>query len=126
MIAQVILMVANEPEIDEIRMKKIEAIKKKEPEVMVYSTPDCPYCTMAKSYLAGKGVKFIDYDVSKDKDKAQEMVSKSGQGGVPVLQINGRILVGFDRQGIDNALARAPPPKREVALGNIIYDPFNI
>jgi len=119
-------MVANEPDIDEIRRRKIEATKKKAPEVIVYSTPDCPYCTMAKTYLSGKGVKFVDYDVSKDRAKAEEMIAKSGQGAVPVLQINGRIIVGFDREVIDNALIRAPPPRRDVALGNIIYDPFNI
>jgi glutaredoxin-like YruB-family protein len=126
MFAQVILMVASEPGIDEIRKKKTEAMKKKDPEVIVYSTPNCPYCTMAKSYLGGKGVKFTDYDVSKDRQRAEEMIAKSGQGAVPVLQINGRIIVGFDRQVIDNALIRAPPPRRDAALGNIIYDPFNI
>ena len=95
------------------------------PEVIVYSTPSCPYCTMAKEYLAKKGIKFTDYDVSKDKTKAQEMVMKSQQGAVPVLEINGRIVVGFDRQLIDDALQRKKPMTREEAIGNIVFDPFS-
>ncbi len=109
-----------------IRVDGSKIAAKKEPEVLVYSSPDCPYCTQAKAYLAGKGVKFTEYDVSKDRERAQEMVMKTGQGGIPVLQINGRMIVGFDRQQIDVALTRAPPPRRDMALGNIIYDPFNI
>jgi glutaredoxin 3 len=99
--------------------------KNEDGNVIVYSTTTCPHCTSAKGYLESKGVKFIDYDVSKDQKRAQEMVTKSGQGGVPVLQINGRIIVGFDRHLIDDALGKKPPLRREVALGNIIYDLFS-
>ncbi len=74
--------------------------------VKVYSTPTCPYCHMAKDYLKEKGVKFKDVNVA-DNDKArEEMIEKSGQMGVPVLDINGKIIVGFDRQEIDKALKK--------------------
>ncbi|MFH0884400.1 MAG: glutaredoxin domain-containing protein [Candidatus Micrarchaeota archaeon] len=123
-------MVSDNKELETARKKKIEGTKdagaKREPEVIVYSTPDCPYCTMAKTYLSGKGVKFTEYDVSKDQSRAKEMVMKSQQTAVPVLQINGRIIVGFDRQLIDDSLKKAPPPKREELLGNLFYDPFSI
>ena len=71
---------------------------------MVYSTPTCPYCHKAKDYLKEKGIEFTDVDVSVDQDKAKEMVEKSGQMGVPVLDINGTIIVGFDTAKIDEAL----------------------
>lgn len=96
----------------------------KQPEVDVYSTPTCPYCTHAKEYLQSRGVKFNDWDVSVDKQKAKEMIQKSGQMGVPVLQINGRIIVGFNRPLIDDALSRKAPMKREDAIQNIAFDPF--
>jgi len=63
--------------------------------VIVYSTPSCPYCVFAKNYFNQNNVAFEDIDVSKDRTKAQEMVMKSGQMGVPVVEINGTILVGF-------------------------------
>ena len=77
----------------------------KEPEVRVYSTKTCPYCVMAKRYLSEKGVKYVDYDVGADQRRAFEMLNKSGQMGVPVLDIRGRVIVGFDRPAIDAALA---------------------
>lgn len=74
--------------------------------VSVYSTQSCPYCTMVKNYLREKQVPFTDYDVGRDQHKAQEMVRKSGQMGVPVVDINGRIIIGFNRPEIDRALQR--------------------
>ncbi|NNM53127.1 MAG: NrdH-redoxin [Spirochaetales bacterium] len=74
--------------------------------VIVYSTPSCPYCTMVKNYLKGKGVPYTDYDVSRDTRRADEMVRKSGQMGVPVVDINGRVLVGFRPNDIESALKR--------------------
>ncbi len=95
---------------------EIEAILRKRMEMMgakksgktrpkVYSTSTCPYCVMAKQYLKSKGVDFEDIDVSKDRAAVGEMVRKSGQMGVPVLDINGHIILGFDRGAIDRALA---------------------
>ncbi|MDL2229760.1 glutathione S-transferase N-terminal domain-containing protein [Treponema sp. OttesenSCG-928-L16] len=73
--------------------------------VTVYSTNSCPYCTMVKDYLRGRGISFTEHDVGNSQEKAQEMVRKSGQMGVPVVDINGRVIVGFDKGEIDKALA---------------------
>ena len=72
--------------------------------VLIYSTPTCPYCHQTKDYLKEKKVEYTDYDVSSDSAKAQEMIDKSGQMGVPVLDIEGEIIVGFDKVRIDKAL----------------------
>ncbi len=72
--------------------------------VKVYSTLMCPYCTMAKNFLKERGVEFEDIDVSRDQSAAREMIEKSGQMGVPVLDINGKIIVGFNREAIEEAL----------------------
>lgn len=74
--------------------------------VRVYSTPVCPWCHKAKEYLEEKGIKFEDINVAADRDAANEMIEKSGQMGVPVLDINGEIIVGFDREQIDAALKK--------------------
>jgi len=73
--------------------------------VTVYSTPSCAYCTMAKNDLKGKGIPFTEYDVSRHPAKA-EMFRKSGQRGVPIVDINGRILVGFRPTDSEAALRR--------------------
>lgn len=73
--------------------------------VKVYSTPTCPWCTIAKKYLASKNIPYEDMDVSRDREAAMEMVRKSGQRGVPVLEINGNIIVGFDQKTIDRLLS---------------------
>lgn len=70
------------------------------PVIKIYSTPTCPYCQKAKDFLKEKGVKFEDIDVSVNQDAAKEMIEKSGQMGVPVLEINGQIVVGFDKARI--------------------------
>ena len=74
--------------------------------VLVYSTPTCPYCVMAKQYLKDKEIEFEDFNVAEDHEKAKEMMKKSGQQGVPVLDVNGEIIVGFDKAKIDAALAK--------------------
>lgn len=63
--------------------------------VIVYSTPTCPYCVYTKNFFKEKGVQFEDVDVSRDRSRAMEMVEKSGQMGVPVIDIGGKIIVGF-------------------------------
>ena len=72
--------------------------------VTVYSTPTCPYCHMAKAFLKEHKVQFTDYDVSQDEGKAREMIEKSGQQGVPVIDIGGEIVVGFDKPRIKELL----------------------
>jgi len=73
--------------------------------VIVYSTPTCPYCVYAKNYFKKNNVVFEDIDVTKDRTKAQEMIDKSGQMGVPVIDIDGNILVGFQPNEFDLLLA---------------------
>ena len=73
--------------------------------VIVYSTPTCPYCVMAKKYLTGKGQEFKDVDVSQDMASAREMVEKNGQMGVPVIDIDGKIIIGFQPEVFDELLS---------------------
>lgn len=73
--------------------------------VIVYSTPTCPYCVMAKQYFNSKGVIFEDVDVSRDRARAMEMVEKSGQMGVPVITIGDEVVVGFQPAAFDSMLA---------------------
>jgi len=73
-------------------------------EVKIYTTQTCPYCTMAKDYLRSKGVEFEEIDVSSDREKAMEMMKKSGQMGVPQIEINGKMIVGFNQAAIDEAM----------------------
>ncbi len=72
--------------------------------IKVYSTPTCPYCTMAKEYLSSKGVTFENVDVSADKAAGEEMVKISGQMGVPVIVADDEVIVGFDKGAINKAL----------------------
>jgi len=72
--------------------------------VKVYSTKTCPWCHKTKDFLKEKGIKFEDIDVGADKKAANEMMEKSGQMGVPVTDIDGEIIVGFDKEAIEKAL----------------------
>ena len=74
------------------------------PKIKIYTTPICPFCHLAKEYLKKRGFEFEEIDVSKDEKSAQEMIEKSKQMGVPVIEINGKIVVGFDRKKIDELL----------------------
>jgi glutaredoxin-like YruB-family protein len=72
--------------------------------ITIYSTPTCPYCKMAKNFLKEENIAFNDVDVSTDEKLAQEMIDKSGQLGVPVIDIDGKIIVGFDKTAMKEAL----------------------
>lgn len=72
--------------------------------IVVYSTPTCPWCTRAKTYLKQLGIAYEEKDVSVDVAAAREMVKISGQMGVPVLSIDGNVVVGFDKDRIDELL----------------------
>jgi len=74
------------------------------PKVRVYTTPTCPYCAMAKDFLKKHGVKFEEVDVYSNREAAIEIMTKTGQMGVPVLDIGGEIVVGFDKGAIKRAL----------------------
>ena len=73
-------------------------------DITIYSTPTCSWCQAAKDYLHQREIEFEDVDVSADMGRAMEMVDKSGQQGVPVIDIDGEIVVGFDRPRIDSLL----------------------
>jgi len=72
--------------------------------VKVYSTQACPYCVKAKDFLKGHKIAFEEIDVSKNIKAAAEMVSKSGQMGVPVIEIGDKVITGFDVEEIKKAL----------------------
>lgn len=72
--------------------------------VTVYSTPTCPWCHKVKDYLNYKEVRFNDVNVAEDRNGAMEMINKSGQRGVPVVDIGGMIIIGFNQPEIDRLL----------------------
>jgi len=72
--------------------------------IKVYSTPTCPYCEKAKAFLKENNIPYKDINVANNPAAADELIEKSGQMGVPVLEINGKIIVGYDREAIKKAL----------------------
>ena len=76
------------------------------PSVTIYSADWCAFCHAAKNYLSSKGISYTEKNVEEDPKYAQESVQKSGQMGIPVLDIDGQIIIGFDRPRIDAALAK--------------------
>jgi len=72
--------------------------------VIIYSTPTCVYCKAVKEFLSENNIEFEEYDVSENYEKAREMVIKSGQMGVPVIDINGEIIIGYNRKKIADKL----------------------
>lgn len=83
--------------------------------VIVYSTQSCPWCHKLKDFLKEKGVAFEDKDVSSDDAARNEMTEKSGQMGVPVSDIDGTIIVGFDQEAIEKALGSNQSEKKKAA-----------
>lgn len=75
-------------------------------DVKVYSTPQCPWCHKAKEWLAEHKVKFKDINVASDQKAAQYMVEKTGQRGVPVIEIGSKFIVGFDEEELEAALLK--------------------
>ena len=74
--------------------------------VIVYSTTTCPWCVKVKNYFKEHHVEFDDVNVSEDEDAAKEMIEKSGQTGVPVIDIDGEMIIGFNKPEIDRALEK--------------------
>ena len=72
--------------------------------VLIYSTSTCHYCHMAKEYFKSKGLEYEEFDVMSDIVKRQEMIDKTGQMGVPVIDIDNKLIIGFDRSKIDEML----------------------
>ena len=74
--------------------------------VTLYSTPTCGFCTKAKAFFRDKHIPFTEYNVAADQRRADEMVRKSGQMGVPVIDVHGKIIVGFNQAEVERALKR--------------------
>jgi glutaredoxin 3 len=75
--------------------------------VLVFTTQSCPWCVRAKQYLRERNVKFREVDVARDPAAARDLVRRTGQMGVPIVEIDGRPIVGFDKQQIDRLLGLA-------------------
>lgn len=75
-----------------------------QPRVVLFTTPTCSFCNMTKKYFREKGIKYREVDVSRDAAAARDMVRRSGQMGVPVVDIGGKIIVGFDKPKIEKYL----------------------
>ncbi len=75
--------------------------------IKVYSTATCPWCTKVKEYLSNKGVEFETVDVSADREAAMEMVKKTQQMGVPVTEIDGEFVIGYDTGKIDQLISQS-------------------
>lgn len=72
--------------------------------IKVYSTPQCPWCNVAKDFLKSHNIDFQDIDVSINKEAAEYIIKKSGQMGVPVIEIDDKIVVGFNRPLLEDIL----------------------
>lgn len=83
--------------------------------VKIYSTPSCTYCNMAKEYFKEHGVTYEEFNVAADLEKRKEMVEKTGQMGVPVIDINGQFLVGYDEDTVAGLLRDAGELPAEAA-----------
>jgi glutaredoxin-like YruB-family protein len=75
--------------------------------VLVFTTPSCPWCVRAKQYLRERNITFREVDVARDPAAARDLVRRTGQMGVPVVEIDGRPIVGFDKPQIDRLLGFA-------------------
>ena len=80
--------------------------------ITIYSTPSCPYCKLTKDYLKEQGIAFTDIDVAANPTAANEMVKKSGQMGVPVIDIDGLIIVGWNKSALEEALGMKAKAKQ--------------
>lgn len=75
--------------------------------IIIYSTPVCPYCQMAKKFFQENNLEYEDRDVSSNQEFLIEMIQKSGQMGVPVIDIDGQIVIGFDKEEIAKLLSKS-------------------
>ncbi|RJQ30198.1 glutaredoxin family protein [Candidatus Parcubacteria bacterium] len=72
--------------------------------VIIYSTPTCIYCRMAKDFLTDKNIPFTDYDLTKDAQMRDEVIKKTGQMAVPVIEVDGEVMIGFDEEKLSQML----------------------
>lgn len=73
-------------------------------EVKIYTTPTCPYCVKAKEYFKKKGIEYTEYNVAQDKEALEEMTKLSGGRSVPVIAVNGEVMIGFNQERLDELL----------------------
>lgn len=74
------------------------------PSIVIYSTPTCPFCIMAKNFFKKHNIAYEEKDVAADQTAAQQMIKKSGQMGVPVIEVDGEIIIGFDQGRLSGLL----------------------
>ena len=72
--------------------------------IKIYSSPTCPYCYILKNYLKEKGFEFEEIDICKETAKKEELIKKTGLATLPVIEIDGQLIIGFDKKKIDEAL----------------------
>ena len=75
--------------------------------VVIYTTPTCTYCKMAKDFFKEEGIEYSEHDVVSDLAARREMIDKSGQMGVPVIEVNGEIVIGFNKEKLSTLLGLA-------------------
>ena len=86
-------------------MTKAAKSNKKQAKVKVYTTSTCPWCMKTKEFLKAHNVKYEEVNVGEDEKARNDMFEKSGQFGVPVTDVNGTIIVGYDKEALKKALA---------------------
>lgn len=74
------------------------------PQAIIYSTPTCTYCRLAKDFFKEQNISYVEYDVAADTAKRSEMIEKSGQMGVPVIEVGENVLIGFDKETLSELL----------------------
>jgi len=83
--------------------------------VKIYTTPTCAYCKMAKDYFKENNIEYEEFNVAEDTEKRQEVFEKTGQMGVPVIEINDQIIIGFDRSKVEELLQETSTEEKEAA-----------
>ena len=78
--------------------------KKAQAKVKVYSTPTCTYCQKTKAFLKENNIEYEDINVAEDETAREEMIEKTGQMGVPVIEVDDQLIVGFDKEALKKAL----------------------
>lgn len=81
--------------------------------ILIYTTPACPWCKKTKEFLKSKKLKYTEKDAASNQKNQKEMFQKSGQMGVPVLDINGKIIIGYDPDAILKAVAAKSSVKKK-------------
>jgi glutaredoxin 3 len=84
----------------------IKMMQKEIKKPIIYTTPTCHYCHLVKKFFKEKNIEFTEIDVSKNIKIAKEMIRKSGQMGVPQIEINGKIILGFNKAELEEEIAK--------------------